>query len=354
MTKNIIFNIRHWSQLTEEQLVTVKDMQCREYDAPILLKQDIFLYLAGLRIAEDGASVLNEYMERINEGDGTAVYDGIDKLYGFLTGDIVVLENVSDDSERYILSLDQLRAAIVACTEWISEDHSLISLPMENIVLGNNEYKLPETLLCNLTYQQYTNAQHYLEAYWHIIDQVEKMLEGEHMKQETNADYSPSRETADAFNDLNAQAEDYQRCFLASMLTPYHNEGEQRYDADGKPFTFIRKVARFNINDEELAKADMKSAPQWLFPLVYQQLQDNLRQFHRKFPDLFSEHTGGGRHDAFIAELGTINVIIEKGGYPNAEAVFDENAVFIFKRLDMLQEEAREMKSAMEKNKIKK
>lgn len=351
----IKFDIKHWNQLTTEQLQTVKDMQCREYDAPILMRQDVFMYLAGLCVANDGAAVMNELISNTKEKDKDAIYGSIETLHGFMTGDTVVLQPVSGNTDdRYVVTLTQLRDAIVAGTEWMETDHTLISLPFEDITIGNNEYKLPDCLLCNLTYQQYTNAQHFLEGYWNVISQVEKIIETEREKQKDNADYTPSAEMIETYNNLNVQAEDFQHGFLACMLTPYHNEGEQRYDEQGKPYTFIRKVASFNINDEELAKKDMQHAPRWLFPLVYQQMQDNLRQFHRKFPDLFSEHSGSGKHDAFVAELGTINIIIEKGGYPNAEAVYDENAVFIFKRLDMLQEEAREMKAAMDKSKVKK
>ncbi len=176
----------------------------------------------------------------------------------------------------------------------------------------------------------------------------------EKLWQAVDGEQSVSADKVKQIEELADKAKEMQIGFCANMLTPYVNQGEQRYDDDGKPYTFIRKVAKFVAEDEEITKKDMQEAPVWLFPLLYQQLQDNLRQFKSKFPDLFRESENDPKRDALVAELGTINIIIEKGGYASASAVYDENVVFIFKRLDMMQEEAREMKAAMNKGKGKK
>lgn len=347
-TKTLSFPYKHWNQLSTEELQRVKEIQCIDYEGRILMLLDIFLYLAKLRKASDSADVIKHITSSSNGEQ--EIYSSIDTLERYVNGDVMILEPVDseDTSERYVLSIDMVQAYTIACTEWIEKDHTLISLPFDSLTIGEHEYKMPDGLLTNTTYQQYSNAQHYLEAYWDIMNSIESIISN---TSESNGKLSEEQQLAMIQNveSLSKDAEDMQRGFLANMLTPYINQGEQRYDEDGKPYTFIRKIAKFTIDDEDIYKKDMEQAPVWLFPLIYQQMQDNLRQFRVKFPDLFKESGGGGKHDALVAELGTINVIIEKGGYANASAVYDENAVFIFKRLDMIQEEARLMKAEMNK-----
>lgn len=351
-SKSLHFPVSHWRDLNEEQLRKVMEFQCDDYDSPIQMRLRVFLYLSGLQIASDGADVMSQILRDCGD-DFQSFSESVNTVDEFTKTETVILAPIDNSDERYIVSLDQLRGYVIAGTEWMYEDHSLIGLPFDTMTIGKHEYKMPDALLINTLYQQYTNAQHYLEAYWDAVSRADNIVKKMEERISIDPDYRPDDSVAEQIKALNDTAVDMQLGFLANMLTPIIKQGETRYDENDNPYTFFRKVPKYVAEDEEIVKEDMRQAPKWLFVLIYQQLQNNLMQFQSKFPDLFRKSEASPNHDALVAELGTINVIIEHGGYASASAVYEENAVFIFKRLDMLQEEARETKAAMAKGKKK-
>jgi hypothetical protein len=329
-----------WSELTQEELIAVKELQINSKTA-IEARVKIALYTNHYRIIHNIGDVMADSMANAGDNDEDK-YAMVQCLYGILNDEKVLVEDLDSAGVVFTIEYDHLRVWALDATTWLDEDNSLISLPFNELNIGSRRYKMPDALLINTTYQQYSNAQRYLQIYWHIVDNLRKMYD--------SSNPMPKDETQ--INRLLESADDAQRGFLANILTPIIRTGETLYDDEGKPYESIRNVPRYVADDEDKYKEDMKSADKWLFSVIYQMVQNTLRQYGRKFPDLFSDSSEGDSHkDAFVQELGTINLVIEKGGYPNAAAVMDENAVIVFKRLDMINEEARLTKQAMERSK---
>ena len=84
-----------------------------------------------------------------------------------------------------------------------------------------------------------------------------------------------------------------------------------------------------------------------LFPILYQLFQSSLLQYQTMFPHVFSSSGGkGGADNPIVSELGTLNAVMKYQGYTTQQEVYDTNALFVFKIIDSMTREAKEMEKA--------
>lgn len=344
----------HWYELNEEQLIQVKSIQARCTDE-IEQRLFIFLYLNNLKLCKDAPDAIRE--QCLTQKNGiklSTLYAGIEMLHEYASDNIVFLEEDTKDDhpcntrarkkgkkQIIMTGSEELLAAVKEYTEWVYEDHSLVQLPMQYITLNGHKYKFPDAMLANNTYQQFTAAQRDLDSYFKTVETADKLI-----RETGNPDH-------DALQSLASTIKDAQRSFCANIMTAVANVGETRYDNTGKPYVFTREVAKYNADDYELYNNDMSHMPEWMFPLLFHFWQCTMALFKKKFPDLFTDSGENKTKDAFLAEVGTVNIMIEKGGYNNSSSVYDENVIFVLKRLDMMNEEARITKQQIEKSRQK-
>jgi len=337
--------VTHYRQLTKEQLIHLFNIKSDESEIEYLIQ--VFLYLNGLKIdgaVQSAADTLNGEVRELSElkevNELREMGEAMDVVDDLLHYRKVGLRNA--DGNLFLCDVEHLIVAARAGTEWLQKDHTLVALPFDRLRIGKHWYKMPDALMINTTYQQYSNAQGYMMRYWNELSKLSVEMSATDEKSTTveglKGQPSEALSTPQPLNPSTLQRiNDARAGFLASMLCPYRWVVKKRW-----PFIF--KEPMWSSDAEAEMIEDMKSAPEWLFEVVYKQWQDNINQFRRKFPELFHEvKTESKKHDAFVAELGIINLVISEGGYPNAAAVYEENVVFVLKLLNDKQKEYKEM-----------
>lgn len=355
--------IKHWQQLSKEQLEYV--LKCEGNDKG---RVDAFLYLMGYEIEKDDIIPEMENGELSMDEWG----EWLDLMEDLLSGKKVALRcrnrhdggstTMSKDgsqgrqpgvaAEVVYAEAEDLAYASMEQMKWMENDHSLVALPFERMKIGRHEYKMPDAFLMNNTYQQYSNAQGYMMQYWNVMKRLmPPENENDNDDENKNGKSKTGRgkkkwvaPTEEEMVSLARQMMDARHGFMASILAPYRWKVKSHY-----PFLF--RVPLWDAESEKEIKKDMESAPSWLFDALYKQWQDNIKHLRKKFPEMFTEAKEDPKHDAFVAELGTINLVIEKGGYGSASAVYDENCVFVFKLLNDQIKMAKEMEKMEKKSK---
>lgn len=91
-----------------------------------------------------------------------------------------------------------------------------------------------------------------------------------------------------------------------------------------------------------------------LFPVLYQLFQSSLSSFSALFPYVFTENSRKGADvNPLVSELGTLNAVMKYQGYTAQQEVYDTNALIIFKVIDTMTKEAKDMEKATKKAKRK-
>lgn len=252
-------------------------------------------------------------------------------------------------------TLVNLYEAIKAQMTWLDDPVGLTEIPKDSIWIGNRKYKIPDNLLINLTYGQYSDCQHALQSYWSAMQVLTWDEKEEAQKKRSRK--KPSEEQIEYATKLLLES---QAMFTASILTPrrfqlFDTKDGLRihlgyvwvYDS-GEAQELSKKIGtRLYVRNSILgSKVNMIA----LFGILYRQFQSCVQEFYKMYPNLFSG--GGGENDdhPLTVEIGTLNAIMKYAGFCKSEDVYESNAVVIFKWLDSMTKEAKEMEKITKKS----
>ena len=304
-----------WNMLSEQQLRTIHELMesgigVSEY------KLKVFLMLMGLRIVKRADK----------KEDGSFVYHF--RRTGWKS---------RFSREEFGMEAWEVDYWIEKYLKFLDEPFRLIQLPFSHVRVGMVRYKAPDPLMVNLTYEQYGNAQRCLIAYWETSRMVESLKK--------------NGATLEAVKHAQEEALQARAGFLAHM---YVEPGWQLLDQRNQMTRIsIKRVYEYCSVKAEERVEDFKAAPSWLFAVTYQLFQSCLSQYKQKFPYIFKQCDDNDGKDVLIIELGTLNAIQKYGGFTETQKVYDQNSMIIFKFLDSMAEEAKQIEDMNRKMKLK-
>lgn len=201
------------------------------------------------------------------------------------------------------------------------------AIPQEHITHRRRRYLLPQPLLANLTYQQYTSCQSALDT------------------------------LADTLRQPTPDPEELRRAksqFLAHILTPRRITLLQKKDGH---FTLNpRLLPTYDPDTAWNSTPRFDTAPDWLFRLLHTHFQGCLLHLRTLFPHLFTPPATTDTPaptDTLLAELDTVNAVMKYQSYPDQQTVYDSNALFVLSILNTMTREAKEIKKITQKTKNK-
>ena len=304
-----------WVALNKEQLLFVhklmdQGLSLSEY------KLRIFLHLMGLRIAKRADK----------KDDGSFVYHF--KRVGWKS---------RFSRKEYGMEAWEVDYWIDQYLKFLDEPFNLWQLPFEYFSIGRKKYKAPDPMMVNLTYEQYGNAQRCLIAYWESSRIIESLRK--------------NGATLNAIKHAQDEALQARAGFLAHIYTaPALRLLDQR-----NKMTRLSLDVVYNYCSEEAEKQvrKFKTAPLWLFSVTYQLFQSCQALYKKDFPFLFKEYSDSDGKSALVMEVGTINAVQKYAGFSDPQSVYDQNSIFIFKFLDSMAEEAKQIEDMNKKMKSK-
>ena len=304
-----------WVSLSKKQLLFIhrlmeKNLSLAEY------KLRIFLELMGLRIVKRADK----------KDDGSFLYHF--KKKGWRSW---------FSRKEYGMEAWEVDYWIEKYLKFLDEPFHLWKLPFEYVKVGGTHYKAPESLMVNLTYEQYGNAQRCLVSYWETSKMVESLKK--------------NGATREAVRHAQEEALRARAGFLAHMYTaPGLRLLDQR-----NSMTRVSLDVVYNYCSVEADKQVKKfmCAPSWLFAVTYQLFQSCQAIYKKDYPFLFTEYKDNSEKSALVMEVGTINAVQKYAGFNSPQAVYDQNSVFIFKFLDSMAEEAKQIEDMNRKMKTK-
>lgn len=304
-----------WNMLSERQLRTIHELM----ESGISLseyKLKVLLMLMGLRIVKRADK----------KEDGSFVYHF--RRTGW---------KHRFSKEEFGMEAWEVDYWIEKYLKFLDEPFRLIQLPFSHVRIGMTRYKAPDPLMVNLTYEQYGNAQRCLIAYWETSRMVESLKK--------------NGATLEAVKHAQEDALQARAGFLAHM---YVQPGWQLLDQRNQMTRIsIKRVYNYCSVAAEERVEDFKSAPSWLFAVTYQLFQSCQAQYKKDFPFLFKEYSDTDGKSALVMEVGTINAVQKYAGFTDAQKVYDQNSMFIFKFLDSMAEEAKQIEDMNRKMKMK-
>lgn len=290
--------------------------------------------------------------------------------------------------EQMSLTRGQLARMVEEDTKWMDapvgngDGDGLTILPKETIYIGLKAFKLPEPLLANITYQQYTNAIKLLRA----TDDIAKEA------QETGAALVAQRGKIDKINSMASASKASGLVRHKGLwVKPYaHNklrllEREEAALQDklkGKLDALHKAMARvvshlltprsLSMTREESGVSHIsigwtwayspesaernvgyirKHAPAYLFGVLSQHLQSCIQVYKNQYPDMFDGDDGGSELLPFLAEADSVNAVMKWQSYDTQQEVYASNAVFVFSILSSMAKESKELERINSKSK---
>ena len=348
-----------WMALSKEQLIHIQSIPS---DMPeIQYKMIVFLYLAGMELCKksyfpepnssdcvdaplpDKDAPLKEREERLD-----AMIARLDWMEDIMNGTAdmtIVLRNLKAvGTEDEYLQIDSLRFFDVVrhCTKFLDEPFGLLDNKLGIVTVGEHKYKCPDPLIMNLTYEQYQNASFAISAY----------LEAAKQLKDCKLNSPKAKAIVEQYKDAQAR-------FLSQVLTLMKPQSFE--DEVVSPVLHSsKKVKRTYLAPSYVAAEaaqfvdEMRKAPEWLFPILFQQFQSSLMEYKKKFPKVFTDKKNGTASDPLLATAGTLNTLMKEQGYYDQQAVLNANAIFNLKILDDLTRRAEEIEKMNKELKIKK
>ena len=217
--------------------------------------------------------------------------------------------------------------AFMDCPTGDEEHGGLTVLPRETIRIGRKLFRLPEPLIANITYQQYSNT-------IKLINLVDGMTE--------NMDLRNPQKNLDDFKSKAKELKMAMARVVSHLLVPRslrltREDGGRKRIGIGWEWAYSPEVA------EENTRYIARHAPVWIYPILCQHLMSCIQIYKREYPDMFSNDGGEEDKMPFIAEADTINAVMKWQSYTNQQEVYDTNAVFIFSILCSMSKEAKEL-----------
>lgn len=248
----------------------------------------------------------------------------------------------SGNEELFGSPLAPMIAAIDKHLSWMADD-KLIQLPKSSIRIGWHRYKLPDPLFSNISYEQFSNCQHALQEYWQTLSQAEKMRE--RIKQ---PNHKMTDEEKSDIDKMLQELHESRAQFLAHLLIPQSFQVWKK-NGDGTSLSLKWIYEYDSRNADKIAKRMMK-APQWLFDICLRMFQDSLSVYEKEYTYLFSSSGGSSsKSNPLVLEVRTLNAVMIKGGYTTQTEVYNSNAVCVFDLMNLMAQEAEEMKKAQSK-----
>ena len=237
---------------------------------------------------------------------------------------------------------DELVGAATELTKWLENTGGLIKLPEKFVKINGEWYGLPDALMVDVSYEQYSDVQSFMAQYWNVVDNLSSSLESAEAKPQLTE------------KELRVIAENlakWQRNFIAAIL-----RRTERYTGKGARDNDEKDLVKlpYSSMEQERIRDGMGDVPRVLFSVLLQYVQSVLEVYKKSYPHLFKGNSDGKKaRNMLVAEQGMIIGLMQEGGFSSIEAVRMAEVGMVFKALDMLNEKAEEMKKAMAKTKGK-
>lgn len=241
-------------------------------------------------------------------------------------------------TERIPMESWQIHQWMERFLAFLDDPYQLMEFPYPYINRKGKKFKAPETLMVNVTYEQYGNAQRFLVEYWETMQQAETLADKKDKRRE--------------LKELLMKADMNKAHFLSTMLCP---SSIQTYITDESgTYQSNRTVWIYNANQaEENARFFKGKKCNILFEIMVQYVQSCLGYYKEAFPDLFTSHKGNNNKDYLVMEADNINGIKKYAGFRNYQDIYNSNMFFIFGVMDNMCKEAKAIEEMNKKMKRK-
>lgn len=230
---------------------------------------------------------------------------------------------------------------------WIGEG-KLIQLPKSSIRMGWRRYKLPDPLFSNISYEQFSNCQHALQSYWQELSEAEQLRERIRGPKHVTTDEEKVEIDAVLQRLRSSRAQ-----FLAHLLIPQSLQIWKK-TGDGTSLA-MKRIYEYDSRGADKVAQRMMKAPQWLFDICLRMFQDSLSVYEKEYTHLFSNGgDGASQGNPLVLEVRTLNAVMMKGGYTTQTEVYESNAVCVFDLMNLIAQEAEEMKKVASQSTRKK
>lgn len=227
---------------------------------------------------------------------------------------------------------------------WINKYLKFLDEPFQRTMAAwdfkrvrGRKFRAPDSLLLNMTYQQFGNCQRQLINSWNAAKMASTLIE--------------NGATRKAVKEQLRRADKARAAFVSHLFVRGRRQLLER--KEDSTYLSMKRVYQYDQRAAQRRARLFRRADPVLFDVCYQLWQSTLAHYKEMFPMLFKEHTDEHGKSALAAELETINVIKRECGYESQQAVYDTNAVFIFEDLNMLATRAKQMKDAEARMKAK-
>ena len=388
-----------WAAMEWEEQIRLFSMR------GIVDKVDMFLYLCGLKLVRGGTippypsmgemQEQGEYwemMERWMRGEVCFLVALEDSLKNERErggeGGSEARSCMSEDGTRengrwgevMWIGTEELMAVAVERMKWMETDHSLLVLKRKQMEIGGKMFRLPDVMMGNLCFEQWLHAHSWFRMYvrgakkyrevmgviedWGVVEdsfmyeRERNEDEGQGTREGKQGRSLGEREYSLKIEQALGVAEELKRAqcgFLACLLKPYG----WRWHAG---YPWLRKEDAWDGKDEEKWQEwMMRYAPDWLFGMVHKWWEDTIERFRgrKMFPEIFSDEKSSDTGEKekedeivhWVSEMGTINLVREKGNYTSTDDVMREPVPVVLKLMNDVVKENREMKKEMDKAK---
>lgn len=306
---------KSWNELSARQLMGIHRLRRKGY-SPEEFKLRALLLLLGLKILQRADK----------QDDGTFVYKFRRRgLWPWLRREELCMRSWEAQYwiNKYLTFLDDPFQRTMAAWDFKR--------------VRGRKFRAPDSLLLNMTYQQFGNCQRQLINSWNAAKMASTLVE--------------NGATRKAVKEQLRRADKARAAFVSHMFVSGRRQLLER--KEDSSYLSMKRVYRYDQRSAQRHAKLFRRADPVLFDVCYQLFQSTLSYYKEMFPMLFKEHDGGDGRSALTIELETVNVIKRECGYESQQAVYDANAVFIFEDLNMLATRAKQMKDAEARMKAK-
>lgn len=228
--------------------------------------------------------------------------------------------------ERIPMKSWQIHQWIEHFLGFLDDPYQLMNFPYPYLFREGQKFKAPETLMVNVTYEQYGNAQRFLVEYWDVMQEVEEIMKKRHSRKELKK--------------LLSRADESKAHFLSTMLCTCSIQ--THITDESGTYKSNRKVWIYNANQaEENARFFKGRKCNILFEIMVQYVQSCLGYYKGAFPDLFTSHKGTNNKDFLVMESDNMNGIKKYADFKNYQDIYNSNMFFIFGVMDSICKEAK-------------
>lgn len=310
-----------WDELTWEQLCFIYSLD-RGSMNDMRFKVLVFMELMGWEFVNESYAVMPDLDKGFR--DSKDMDDAMVGLMKVAYGDYDVMVVVRDvrSRELYHFTVGMFAGWVSKYMKFLDSPEGFTSLPKEYIRMNGRRYLLPQPVLTNLTYQQFSAMQN-------IAKDIEDI-----------AQVAKDEKNVKEIERLTVLMSEAKGKFLAHCLTPRKFVFTQNKNGE------LNLVFRYRyVYDSDTAwkiAEKMKGAPDVIFSICYNFYVGCVLKLKSMFPVLFSGGKGG-KSDILVAELDSVNNIMKYQGYTSQQDVYDSNAVFILSILNAMTEEAKQI-----------